>query len=292
MRLQGSTALFLAVSVQLTPSLTGLGVLYSAFPWYASTAALVLAFFAIARALDLGRFTSLFPVSAGTFLCVMTHVLSGLMLIICSSVALAVLALDGKRRADRARGLVIATLGISLGLGASAFYLYPALVMRDQIATSQWFVPGVLDWHNSFLFATVTHLKYGSHWSSFQYVFPGVSAAILAIALAISRRHVRWSSAQLFFAFAAVAALFFGSELSYGLWEYSDTLRQIQRGYRFQVPLAVASVGCLACALSAVTPVHAQSATADDPQNIQEVVVTGAFTLKSIALKATFAEEE
>lgn len=240
------TALAGAVLIQLAPSLAGLGLMYGAFPWYSSTLGVALTIFSTARLLEDPSLRRVPLVAFGVFIATIFHVLSGFMVLLCCGAGLVVLTLCLGRLQKSLRLMGLWGTGALLGLGLSSFYIFPALLLQEYVTPSEWFIPGTIDWRNSFLFPVISARIFGTYWNAFQYFFPGVSAAILIICIAkiyLARTPIAFGAQ--FFLVCAVFAIFFGGELSYPLWESSDALRNIQRGFRFQIILAITSIAFL-----------------------------------------------
>nr|WP_315244955.1 hypothetical protein [uncultured Albidiferax sp.] len=146
----------------------------------------------------------------------------------------------------RFRALMGDGLGVALGLSLAGVYLLPALTSQQLITPMGWYQPTHLDWRNSFLFQFFTLPSTGFRWFHLQWTIPSLTLVITAFNLfAIwktrgQKTRIWWLAVDS--TFITLLALLFGSELSYGLWEHSETLRRLQFPIRF---LGVASITSL-----------------------------------------------
>ncbi len=146
------------------------------------------------------------------------------------------------------RPLLSWALVVSLGIGMSAVYLYPALAYLDAINTKAWSGIHILQ---AFAFPTFTTGLYGGmQWFAFQWPV-ALPALLMALVLFVYGAHLRFSARAvpaLGVVLIAVSgfALFFATELSWPLWLIDSPLLKIQLPYRFiSVLFFVAAFGCL-----------------------------------------------
>lgn len=180
----------------------------------------------------------------------LTHVLTAFMLcltvplgiVVCSLLREEAITIWGKR-------VLKVCLSIAAGICLGAFYLVPALTTMRDITPNKWVFEGVCSTNHSFLLP-FTHLS-ELCWKSVQIGFP--LAALLALILVGWRiwkgdgnGQVRTDSGTLM-GFGAMA-LFFGSELSYPLWQFHSLLQKLQFPDRFNTILMAAALLALALA--------------------------------------------
>ena len=243
------TALIGALLVQATPSLAGLGQMYGAYPWYFSTFGAAVSIFETAALLQDQSTKRIRTIAVGVFLTTVCHVLTSFMVLLCCGGALlAMIAFshDSRFRVQILRSWII---GVAIGLGLAGFYLIPALFLQRYVSPSNWLVSGHIDWQNSFLFPIFSAHTFGTHWNAFQYYFPGVSIGMFfagGILAWLSRSRVE-SSAK-FYLFCGGFSLILGSEVAFPLWEHVEAFQRLQRGYRFQVILALCAVAFMVTA--------------------------------------------
>ncbi|SDO40477.1 hypothetical protein SAMN05216303_1011335 [Rhodoferax sp. OV413] len=174
-----------------------------------------------------------------------SHILMAFMVLM---VTAPVAVLHAAREAPklRLRALVGDGLGVALGLSLAGVYLLPALTSQQLISPSGWYQPTYLDWRNSFLFQFFTLPPTGFRWFHLQWTIPALTLAITVFSIfAIwqtrsQKTRVWWLAVDA--TAITLLALLLGSELSYGLWEHSETLRRLQFPIRF---LGVASITSL-----------------------------------------------
>ena len=165
----------------------------------------------------------------------LTHLLSGLLVLLCVGAARLVFAFPGKAswRSNLHWGA-----GVALGMALACFFIYPAISQQGLINPAGWTTDPTLDWHRGFAFPLYTWKKFGLQWLSFQWVFPLLALIFSGLTLLLMRwapRDVRaWRLVVV-----ALAALMFSSEIAYPLFALLPPLQKLQWAYRF-VPLALA----------------------------------------------------
>ncbi len=185
------------------------------------------------------------------FAVTLTHVLTCFML--CLTVPTGITIYSLLRREAIAvwgRRFLKICFSIAAGICLSAFYLVPALTTMRDISPGEWLLEGVCSTNHSFLLPLLTYSS-GLCWKSVQIAFP--LAALIAMILAawfLWRKHGSSSIQTGVGTLIGIggAALFFGSELSYPLWQYDSPLQKLQFPDRFNTILLTAALLALALA--------------------------------------------
>lgn len=166
----------------------------------------------------------------------LSHLLSALMALCCAGPSR--LILNGLAR--RSLGTHITWgVGLTIGLGLSAFFVYPAVTQLSLINPDGWTSNRTFDWHASMMFPTFTYARFGARWMAFQWFFPVV---VLAMALFVvfspkTGSGSRNENTAFRYAIASLVAFGLGSELAYPLYTYLSPLQKLQFPYRF-LPIA------------------------------------------------------
>jgi hypothetical protein len=219
-------ALLGSMFVVACPLLYFLSTHMAAFPWSLSLPFSVL--FVRESSRDEPR-----PQRLAVLLCLicLSHLLSGLMTLLCTGLGRLVFAFPNRRtlRSHLAWGL-----GVALGLGLSAFFVYPAVTQMGLITPTGW-TTGSFDWRKCFIFPTFSLLHHPLHWFAIQWPL-----ALLALALALvgvaQRRYGALNPRQVQaqrIAVVALAAVAFGTELAYPLYAGLGAMQKLQFPYRF-----------------------------------------------------------
>ena len=209
------------------PLLFFLSVYMAAFPWTLSLPFSVL--FIVESTRNRPR-----PVPLAALLCLvcLSHLLSGLMTLLCTGLGRLCFAFPSRRHVT---GTLNWALGIVLGLGLAAFFIYPAVTQLHLITPTGWTHGNGFDWHKCFAFPTFTAKLYTMHWFGIQWPL-----ALMALAMAVlgvlQGRGDRATPALVGarrMAIVALAALALGSELAYPLYATLSPMQKIQFPYRF-----------------------------------------------------------
>lgn len=175
----------------------------------------------------------------------LSHILSGFMLGV---------VLAGAEAAGLARRPTLARLRSAVGVGAALLlgaalagaYLVPALGALRHVNPKAMVAGPTINWRETFIFATVTALRFGVRWKLYQYAIAALVLVPLAVAAAQSWNRAGREPVEARLLAAGLAALFFASELSAPLWFAATPLQFVQFAYRFLAPMSIA--GLLACA--------------------------------------------
>lgn len=180
----------------------------------------------------------------------LAHTLSALMILLAVGGARFVIWLPGRASVDTHLRWVT---GTAVGLGLSAFYLYPALTLQALINPGGWTEDPTLDWRRAFAFPVATYLQYGFRWFSIQWPLPLLALSMMAFVWLYSRRsrasrNDEPAALARRLATVALVGLVLSSELAYPLYASIAPLQMIQWPYRFVVQslvLATVAVGLL-----------------------------------------------
>ena len=246
-------SLFGAGFSQLQPFYFFLAYSGNAFPW---AFAMPFAALVVWRSLYPAR-ASIDPwLSVALMLLVLSHILTAFM-------CLLVLGLERLFRSIGQRDprvLIYWSLSVILGLGMAAFYFLPAFLTRDWVSPEGWFQVDVLDWRNSFAFPILSSWFWGIHWMNVQWIHPGLLMMIGLASVVIYRYRQDQQTAirpVLFSLFiAAMVAIILASEWSFPAWHLSETLRIVQRPYRFITVLMLSVIWMVPLALVLGLPRH------------------------------------
>ena len=175
------------------------------------------------------------PVRLAIFLSLicLSHLLSGLMALLCVGLARLVFAVPNNRPAID--GHLKWAAGVLLGLGLAGFFLYPAITQLHLINTNGWVHGANFDWRRAFALPTFTFAQYGFRWFAIQ--LPYALIALVLSCLIVSPLAGAADTAGKIFAkrlgYVAIAALVLGSELAYPLYAILSPLQKLQFPYRF-----------------------------------------------------------
>lgn len=166
------------------------------------------------------------------FIC-LSHLLSGLMALLCVGLARLVFAVPNNRPAIA--GYLKWAAGVLLGLGLVGFFLYPAVSQLHLINTNGWVEGANFDWRRAFALPTFTFAKYGFRWFAIQGPYALIALA-LSILIVSPLAGAADTPGKLFarrLGYVAIAALVLGSELAYPLYAVLSPLQKLQFPYRF-----------------------------------------------------------
>jgi hypothetical protein len=213
--------------VLASPPVFFLATQMSAFPWVLSFPFSIL--FVAESMRDRPRVARLAILIA---LVCLSHILSAMMTLLCTGLARLIFAFPDRKtiRAHLAWGT-----GIALGLGLTAFYLYPALTQLSLITPGGWTNGTGYDWRRNFAFPVITFFQYGLKWAGPQWTL-AVLTPILAVLTLLPLRGMRLSPMAITarrLAIVALAAAALGSELAYPLYAVFTPLHKLQFPYRF-----------------------------------------------------------
>lgn len=182
----------------------------------------------------------------------LTHLLSGLIVLLCVGGARLIFAFPGRGSwASNLRWAGAVVLGIAL----AGFFVYPAVTQQGLINPGAWTADLSLNWNRSFAFPVVTWWRYGLQWFTFQWALPVLALAFSLVVIALLRR---WSAQYRADAvherawrlvLVALSALVLSSELSYPLFALVAPLQKLQWPYRF-IPLALALSSLAFCSVA------------------------------------------
>lgn len=215
------------------PALFFLSTHYGALPWVLAAPFVVL--FAVQSVKDS---PDPMMVAAAFALICLSHILSGLMILLAVGGARLLLWLPARIGFV---GQLKWAVGILLGLGLSAFYLYPALTLQGLINPAGWTDEPTLDWRRAFAFPVVSYFQYGFRWFAIQWPLPLLAVAMIISVYLLSktvdaRDDDGYQQMAKRLALVAVVGLLLSSELAYPLYAQIDQLQKIQWPYRFTVP--------------------------------------------------------
>lgn len=162
----------------------------------------------------------------------LSHLLSGLIALMATGVGRLLLHVPARHNLMRHGAWL---LGVALGLGLAAFFVYPAVTQLGLINPAGWTGGDNFDWRRAFAFPTVTFMQYGLRWAAIQWPF-AVFALAMCLLVLLARRPAVPTPGQVLarrFTIVALAALALGSELAYPLYAMLPPLQKIQFPYRF-----------------------------------------------------------
>jgi hypothetical protein len=241
-----SRAAVVMVIIVTCPALFFLSTHVGAFPWVMAMPFCLL--FALESTNDKPDFAK---ISLWLCLVCLSHLLSGLMSLVCVGVARLAFAFSSR---GALRGNVEWLGGIVLGLLLAAFFIYPAVSQQSFVNPSGWTSNPSLDWHRGFAFPVFSYFKYGHRWFLWQWPIPVFTALMCALVFWIAKRFDRSMKAPQVvvasrLAIIALAGLIFSSELAYPLFALLPPLQKLQFPYRFVFPamLLATMALCTAC---------------------------------------------
>jgi hypothetical protein len=236
------SAVFGVAFVVSCPALFFLSTHSGAFPWVMATPFCIL--FVLESIKDR---PTLQNVAIWLALICLSHLLSGMMVLLCTGVARLIFSFPTRQTLY---GHLVWGCGIILGMALAAFYLYPALSQQHLINPTGWTDDPTLDWRRSFAFPIITYMQYGFRWFSIQWPLPLLALAMTAVVFSITRKSNEALCMQMGInrliiarrlAIVAVVGLFLSSELVYPLYYFLGPLQKLQWPYRFVVLCLVLS---------------------------------------------------
>lgn len=221
----GRGAVFGTLFVLASPPLYFLATQMGALPWVFSFPFSVLFVAESIRARQR-------PVHLSLLLCLtcLSHLLSGMMVLLAVPVARLIFLFPTRRNLPEH---VRWGLGVALGMGLAAFFIYPAISQLQLITPSGW--SASFDWRRGFVFPLFTYFRYGLLWMGPQIPFPLLALGLAGLTLFPrfeTGNAVRQLTARRL-AIVALVALAFGSELAYPLYAGLGALQKLQFPYRF-----------------------------------------------------------
>jgi hypothetical protein len=219
-------ALLGAMFVVACPLLYFLSTHMAAFPWSLSLPFSVL--FVAESSRDEPR-----PQRVAILICLvcLSHLLSGLMTLLCAGLGRLIFAFPNRRTLP---GNIAWAAGVALGLALSAFFVYPAVTQMSLITPTGW-TTGSFDWRKCFIFPTFSLLHHPLHWFAIQWPL-ALLALVLAVVGVIQRRYGALNPRQVQaqrIAIVALAAVALGTELAYPLYAGLQAMQKLQFPYRF-----------------------------------------------------------
>ena len=168
----------------------------------------------------------------------LSHLLSGLMVLLCTGLArLVVVPLRPRMLTLHAPWLG----GIVLGLALAAFFVYPALTQMHLINPAGW--EENFNWRRCFALPFVSQFLFGTYWFGVQWPFSIVCLGITLLVL-VPRSPPPFSPRQRNakrLAIVALCALALGSELAYPLYALLPPMQKLQFPYRFMFLASILS---------------------------------------------------
>lgn len=245
-RYPARAALLGAMFVVACPTLYFMSTHLAAFPWSLSIPFSLL--FAAESMRDKPRAHRL-----AVLLCLicLSHLLSGMMTLLSTGLARLIIAPPQPRNlAAHAAWLG----GIVLGLALAAFFVYPALTQLHLINPVGW--EENFNWRRCFALPLVSQFVSGTYWFGVQWPFALLSLGL--VLLVLLPRSTRpgtqpLNAAQVMarrLGFVALCALLLGSEVSYPLYAYSESMQKLQFPYRFMFVASIIASIALAIQLS------------------------------------------
>jgi uncharacterized membrane protein len=247
-----------AVALQTAPMTFMIGNYFNGVPWATSFAATIALLYFFFRPRTRGEAPSVsIAASIALALLIMTHIMSGLMILIVFSGGVLLLG-PLETRSWRVDWELMGrwTLTVVLALGMASVYLVPALTSLDLATTDNW--ENLYPPQANFVFSTMTWWRYGLHWLNFQWLMPSV---MLPVILFSTVYYWRWRAefdppvARMVLSMLLVTwiALLLASEISFPLWLLPTPLLKVMYPWRFFYVLTasamIAAVLCLALAL-------------------------------------------
>ncbi|KGF81233.1 hypothetical protein IA69_14400 [Massilia sp. JS1662] len=227
-----------ACFVMCCPVLLFLSAQMAAFPWVLSI-----------------PFSVLFLAESGTarprvarvavLLCLvcLSHLLSGMIALFTAGLGRLVLAFPNRRTVP---GHVAWALGVALGLGLAAFFVYPAVTQLNLINPTGWTDGPNFDWRRAFALPVVTFARYGLRWAAIQWPLSLLALGMCAVTLWSARGAPAGTPQALAFRLAVfgLTAIALGSELAYPLYALLSPLQKLQFPYRFMfIGAVLGSIG-------------------------------------------------
>jgi len=161
----------------------------------------------------------------------LSHLLSALMVLACTGLARLALAFPSRRTLA---GHLHWSAGVVLGLGLTAFFVWPAVTQLHLINPDGWTGGANFDWRRAFALPTFSYLAHGLRWFAIQGPL-SLLALMLCLFVLYSSRHAATpgSAGARKLAITALAAMLLASELAYPLYALLEPMRKIQFPYRF-----------------------------------------------------------
>jgi hypothetical protein len=252
-----------ALLLEAVPMVFMLYYYFNGFPWACACAIVTMLAYYVCRPGAL-KHTFDVPISVTIALLVATHIVTGLMALICFSFC----RVSDIRRVDgrwRIRPEFLSwALSVALGLVLSMFYLLPALTSLRFINPEVWSA-GYTPW-NAFAFPTITARLFGVRWFAMQWPVPLSALLCLAFATYYAIRRGDFSDpfgrTLLALLIAGWASVFLASELSYPLWLLDTPLRKVEFPHRFVVITSICGLLANVLCLKELMSAHAQRMTA------------------------------
>jgi len=237
-------SLFCMLCVQILPIYFFLFAYHGSFPWvFASPFVFLLVYQSI--------HTNTKPhlIALWTFLLILSHILSALMIIIVLSVY-KIFSFLNKPSDFKSHALWV--IGLGCGLILSAFYLFPAITQQHLINPDGWIDDPTLDWRRAFAFPLFTYIQYGFRWFAIQYPFPLLATLMTISSLILVGISISSPISQQIkkIGFLALICLFFSSELAYPFYAHISHFEIIQWPYRFVMPASIFALAAVLLALS------------------------------------------
>jgi len=234
-----------ALLCQMTPMIYMIFHYFNGLPWGTSFAGLAALLYFIFNPRYQDRLINI-PVSLSITMITMTHIVSGMVVIICTSfMTLAHIHPSPKGWKISWQPIISWFSSVALGLGLAMVYLFPALTSMDLVASEKWtkaYPP-----NDAFAFPTITYFLFGMRWFTFQWVVPSVSLLAVVFATYYTNRirpNLPNRAAQIISTLLVIswASLFFSSEFSYLLWKLPTPLKMVQSPHRFLYVTAITSI--------------------------------------------------
>jgi hypothetical protein len=172
----------------------------------------------------------------------LTHLLSGLIVLMCVGLGRLVFAIPGRHTLP---AHLRWAAGVVVGIALAGFYILPAVSQQHLINPTAWTTTPTLNWQRGFAFPAFTWWRNGLQWFSFQWALPLLALTFSIIVILMVRRAPRERQPSCTevrawrLAVVALAALVLSSEFAYPLFALVPPLQKLQWAYRF-VPLALA----------------------------------------------------
>ena len=214
--------------------------------WYAAIPASVLVLYLSIESHKNSLVSYLF-LSISVAALVLTHSLSAFMLLLC---LLFLPIIDVIYRKNTLTEVINQAFhwycAVTLGVGIGLIHLLPAFLDWNLISTQHY---ASLDWRSSFFFPTVTYFVFGNRWFLFQWYVPLVLFfSNLLVTIYLIRYSENFNNEWMVcmkLTFVGWLAFFFGSELAYPLWYFSDSIMQ-----KVQIPTRFLYIASLAIPLA------------------------------------------
>ena len=181
----------------------------------------------------------------------LSHLLSGMMTLLCTGLARLVIA--PPRPANIASHLGWLG-GIVLGLALAAFFVYPAVSQMALINPAGW--EQGFNWRRCFALPLVSQFVHGTYWFGVQWPFALLCLGVIVLVLAprhASPLNPPLNPAQVNarrLGIVALCALVLGTELAYPLYAYLGPMQKLQFPYRFMFLASILASIALAIQLN------------------------------------------